>query len=276
MLFYNLNNWGLFILAFILTPVTFYAQNILDLKLKLSFQQSAKFATTDQLNNFYLINPENEILKLDSLGNEQFRFSNNRLGDIASFDASNPFNLLVFYKDFNIVKSLDRTLTESGEFNLFEAGIFQTPCVGISADKNLWVYDRDNFQLKKIDKNGKIIVESRQLNLLFEENLNPTILRESENKVYLLDPEIGLFVFDIFGRFLNKIQISQTIDFQTFENKILFLQKEKLTSFSSISFFEKEFLFPEKITRIGQISFSQNLIFHFKNELIEVFEILKR
>lgn len=267
----------LFILCFcVFLAISASSQDSLNLKYLRSFSISAKFVTADQLNNFYLITPKNEILKLDSLGNEQFRFSNNRLGDITSFDASNPFNLLVFYKDFNVVKILDRTLTESGEFNLFETGIFQTPCVGISADKNLWLYDRDNFQLKKIDKNGKVVIESRQLNLLFDENLNPIILRESENKVYLLDSELGLFVFDVFGRFLNKIQIGEAINFQVFEDNILFLKKDKLTSFSTISFFEKEFLLPQKLKEKGQCFFCQNQFFHLKNEAVDIFKIINK
>jgi len=270
--------------AFILTPLTLFAQEFsedtLDLKLQLTIPYSAKFATADQLDNLYLVTPENEILKFDSLGNEQFRFSTNQLGDITSFDASNAFNLLVFYQEFNIVKTLDRTLTESGKFNLFDAGIFQTPCVGISADKNLWVYDRDNFQLKKINKDGKIIVESRQLNLLFDESLNPQSIIENGNNVYLLDPEFGIYTFDIFGRFSSKFVPLKTDfkpnfsnGFRADERSVFYINEIALLGYYTAYGMEMAWPLPKGISREGQLFFSGNRIFQVTKKSVNVYKI---
>ena len=237
----------------------------------LKIERAAKFATTDPLGNFYLITPENEVQKLDSTGQVQFRFSNNRLGDITFFDASNAFNLLVFYQDFNVVQVLDRTLSESGQFNLYDAGILQPQGLTLADEKNLWVYDPDNFQLKKIDKLGATIIASQQLNLIFEETIAPTLLKEVGNEVYLMDSQNGIYVFDAFGRFLKKDPITDLFNFLPMKMKYLIFRKDKMVVRSRRDGWEQERHYPPSIRKEGKIQVAGTNLFWLKNRSMEIY-----
>ena len=142
----------------------------------------------DNLGNIFLINTNNQIKKLnpqyDSIGvfNDTKRF-----GKIFSVDVSNPLKLLVYYKDFNTIITLDRFLNIRNSIDLRKQHILQAKAVATSYDNNIWVFDEIEATLKKIDDNGKIILQTADFRLLFDEEVEivqpkSNILRVSDGK----------------------------------------------------------------------------------------------
>ncbi len=251
------------------------SEKTLDVKKIISINIEAKFATADQFDNFYIITHENEIIKFDSKGNELFRYSNSRLGDITYFEAANPFHLLVFYQMFNEIVTLDRTLSPSGGFHLTKIELYETNCLSIADNKNLWIYDKDNFQLKKFDFNGTPILASQQLNQIFKTKINPTIVKEVENNVYLFDKAKGIYVFDIFGKFLNFIAVEKVIDFTVLERNIFLFKKKKATNLINSIMMGDDYFYPSELTESGKLFFKNDKIFQVTRDWVSVFKIEK-
>ena len=107
------------------------------------------YFTTDKLKRIYAVTDDNELIQYDSNGKELFRYNNNTLGELTYIDTSNPFNLLLFYSEFQTVITLDRTLSPTGNLNLLTTEVGDAAAVALSNDNQLWVYDAASLQLKK-------------------------------------------------------------------------------------------------------------------------------
>lgn len=193
---------------------------------------STPFFTTDRLTNVYTVSPSNEVIKYNREGQEQFRFNNNTLGTLTYIDATDPFNLLLFYPDYRTVFLLDRTLTQTEEFNLFDLDVMDVPAVGISNDNNLWIYDDVKFVIKKINRNGEVLLESNNLNLLLGAVITPNFILERNNTVFVNDPEKGILLFDLFGNYIKTIDIKQLRQFQVIKDQLVYQQDGQLMVFN--------------------------------------------
>jgi hypothetical protein len=70
------------------------------------------------------------------------------------------------------------------------------------------VYDEGASKLKKIDDDGKLLLETPDFRLLFNEAPLIRNICDQEGFVYLYDPQQSVFVFDYYGALRNKILIS--------------------------------------------------------------------
>src|SRR5690606_16861793 len=119
------------------------------------------------------------------------RFNNNKLGNLQHIDATDPFNVLLYYPDYFTVLTLDRTMNITSEYDLTNLNLIEVEAIGMSNDNNVWLYDEVTFKLRKVDRNGQVLLESVELNLLLQYTPHPNFILERENKVYLNNPETG-------------------------------------------------------------------------------------
>jgi len=188
------------------------------------------FATVDALQQVYIATNDGRLIKLNKEGQLLFEYSNKRLGKVGGIDASNPFTVLVYYPELATVILLDRTLSELKTINLFELNIFEPKAVAVSNDNNIWVYDRVNFQIKKISKDGEVLFQSKYLNQILDLSINPSYILERNNQLLMSDPDKGLFIFDGFGQFKQHIQLEDCSQFQTANDQLIYFKKEELYS----------------------------------------------
>ena len=195
----------------------------------------AKFIASDQLANLYVVTATNEIIKYgfttqaNQIGNtmqEQFRFNNNTLGDLSLIDATNPFNLLLYYPDFQTAIILDRTMNETNRFDFIELGVPSVNAIALSNDNQIWYYDELDFKLKKINSEGTISAQSEDLNLVINQIPQVSQVRALGNWVFLNDPQLGIIIFDQFGQYHQIIDQTQVEQFQVI-TEALILKKEK-------------------------------------------------
>lgn len=162
----------------------------------------------DQLNSLYLVR-QGEILKLDPGGRELARYSNKLIGEEVMLDVTNPMKVILYSPQQMQLAFLDSRLAELREqINLVSAGYEQISLAATSHSNGVWLYDPINFQMIRLNQN--LEEERRSLNLgqMLRLELNPTDLVELNNKVYLTDPEHGVFVFDVFANFIRRIPLT--------------------------------------------------------------------
>jgi hypothetical protein len=105
-----------------------------------------------------------EFLKIDSVGNILFKYNQNLYGQLKLVDATNPMKLILSYPDYGTVVMLDNTLSEVGVVSLKKIGIYDYHALCFSSrDNNCWVFDENDYKLKKIDRNNNIILESTDM-----------------------------------------------------------------------------------------------------------------
>jgi hypothetical protein len=142
-------------------------------------------------------------------------------------DASNAFNLLLYYPDYQTAITLDRTMNKTGEWNLLSFGFLKVPVVATSADNQLWLYDAADQRLKKIGPDGVVLVQSDNLMQVLGYSLQPACLLDRGNLIYLSDPARGIIVFDAIGQYHFTMPLLEIADFQMLhEDGIIYFQKE--------------------------------------------------
>ena len=78
--------------------------------------------------------------------------------------------------------------------------------------------------------------QSGNLNQILGFVPNPTYIRESNNWVYINDPEHGVMVFDWYGSYTKTIPVLGLRKFVIRANKLFYLTKETLDSYDLKSF----------------------------------------
>lgn len=185
----------------------------------------AEKMTSDNLGNVYLIKDES-IFKYDSLGVLQKTFSNKTFGAITSADATNALRIILFYKDFNRVVTLDNTLSENGEALTLETiGFPMTSLVAASHDNGLWIYDMRNFELIRLNRNLQVEHRSGNLSQILGIELQPNFLIEKDNRVFLNNPGTGIILFDVFGTYSKTLPITNLKSFQVVDNTVVYYKE---------------------------------------------------
>lgn len=203
--------------------------------------------TTDNLGNIFIISPTNDIEKYDKNGTKLATANFKVLGNITSIDASNPFEIYVFYRDQNKILFLDNLLNLRGEVDLESIGISQIACMGRSADNQIWLIDMGDLKIKKYSKELKLISESAALNTLpFTENINPEKILDINNAILVLNNG-NIYEFDIFANY-TKLKLADSVtNFQWYNEQILYKKNNGYFWFNPLNFTTQNISLPTAI-----------------------------
>jgi hypothetical protein len=207
--------------------------------------QPARFLTMDPLGQAYVVTPQNDLLVYSSKGELRFFYQNFRHGKLGWVDASNPLNILVYYPQYGQVVMLDRTLSEIGMLSLPEAGFWDVPVAGRSADNQIWIYDPVQTAIRKVNIRGDTQVEGQPLSLLLNRPPQPEWIVEQKQEVFLYDPGAGVHVFDPFGQYLKTIPTGEMTALRVWDGHWTFWREGKFYLFYPERQLERELVLPE-------------------------------
>ncbi len=201
----------------------------------------------DDLLNVYTLNPTNELTKFDPQGNELFRYSNNETGKPANIDVSNPMNILLFYPDYQTAITLNRTLNESGRYELMGPDLLEVTAACLSIENKLWIFDASNFRLKLIDVRGQAIEISDDLSLYFDKPPVITQMEAHKGLIYANVPDSGVIIFDNFAQFDKELPYPGIKHFQYHKNHLIFQRGNKLFQLDLVSLRENPINLPREV-----------------------------
>jgi hypothetical protein len=231
------------------------------------------YCMPDQLGNVFALSNSGQLKKynarLDSMGvlNEVRRY-----GKLFSISAENPLRSLLYFKDYRIVLVLDRLMQVVNKIDLRKANIFQAQAIAQGYDNSIWVFDEQESRLKKLDENGKLLFESADFRLVFNESLAPSTLIDAAGFVYLYDAQKGLFIFDYYGALKNRIALIGWTSLQALGKKIVGLKNGKLMVYTPGEIDLKEMQLPSSVSTAHQIRFTSNAIYVLDSTGISQYE----
>ena len=244
---------------------------VYDLKMINKINITADFFTTDNLGNSYLV-VGNELLKYDPTGKIFSKYSNKYLGEISFVDASNPLNILLFYKDFSKALFLDNMLAEKGKpIKLQDYQLEQATLVSSSHNNGIWVYDQASFQLICLDQQLKIVQQTGNLPQILGINLRPNFFIEYNNWLYLNNPETGILVFDIYGTYYKTIPIKSLQSFQVIDNTIFYYKDNEFRSYHMKTLEESKINQPESLPL--NVRIEKNRLFILQEEYFSIYSL---
>jgi hypothetical protein len=176
----------------------------------------------DNVGNIYVISNSTRLKKLNPEGDSIAVYNDvKRFGKISAVDATNPFNILVYYPESSAIAVLDRLLSVRTVIDLKKNNIQQAKAICLSYDNNIWLYDEADGKIKKIDDKGKLLFESVDLrNALGVAPSFQNIIDENRS-LYLYDPNLGWYVFDYYGAFSKKYSFISWKDVQVINGSMI-------------------------------------------------------
>ncbi len=176
-----------------------------------AFQSPAKGITLHSIDRFdrlYVSDARQNVLQLDTLGKVISTFSPPIQGRVAMVEAWSPAKITVFYDDRQRVQLLDRFLTPLGLADLREYTDGTVRAATLAADDRLWLFDETTFRLLKVDTRYTRIAHETPLELILErQQRDITFLREYQSKLYMVDRQSGIYVFDNMGNYQKRIAV---------------------------------------------------------------------
>lgn len=165
--------------------------------------------SVDNLDNIYLLSASSQLKKLNANGDSIAVFNDiKKFGEATLVDVSNPLKILLYYKNFSTIAVLDGMLNLKNTIDLRKKNIFRVSAVGLAYDGKIWLYDEMDNTLKKIDDTGEVLQKTADFRQIFDTAPLPKKIFDQSQYVYLYDPQQGIYVFDYYGAFKNKIAIT--------------------------------------------------------------------
>jgi len=233
----------------------------------------AKIIEADKLGNLYLVSSSNQVNKYNSSGDFLTTTNFSYRGSIDAIDATNPLEILVFYKELNTILFLDNNLAYRGELNLSKYGIMQVSAISRSYDNEIWIFDLGDLQLKKISRDGKISMLSGNIKQFSSKReFLPRNLFADDQRVYLKDTSEKILVFDVFCRFIKTITLQQSSNIRILNVNIIYNKDSAIFIFNPKSLEKNSIIMPVELP-ITDFIFNGKTAFFLKNDWVEIFEL---
>lgn len=189
------------------------------------FNTSPEHFTTDIQANIYTWTgsrlskqtPAGEILRV---------FDKPVYGNIASVDA-NVIKTLVFYQESGKIVLLDNTLSPIGnELDLFEHDLTSVTLAALFGNNRIVLFDETNQDLYITDLNLNVVSKTH---CTFPEEIAPFSLQsEPDHCIMLIDSMKGIFFFDRFGTFEQRLPITGILSAQLSGENIIYLKDNSI------------------------------------------------
>lgn len=232
------------------------------------------YLDADVLDNIYLITETNQLRKLNSNGDSLASYNDvKKYGNPSLIDVSNPMKILVYYKNFSTVVMLDRLLTFRNSINLRTLNIFSVKALSIAYDNNLWIFDEQDYKLKKISDEGKLLQESSDWRMLMPKVPSPIQITDRDKYVYLYDSTKGFYVFDYYGSFKNNIPLFNLQNNSISNNRIMGFINDSLILYNLTSSEVRRFVLPAFLRNSLSIKAINSRLYALKKEGLEIYSI---
>ncbi|HNQ67904.1 MAG TPA: hypothetical protein PKN32_05980 [Bacteroidales bacterium] len=186
------------------------------------FNVEADKVRVDNLGYIYLV-IGTQLSRFDSdlIKIAQYDYKLN--GEITNVDVSDPFRLLIFYKDFNRLIFLDNSLTELRDpIYMDDLLIYSTNAVCSSNQGSFRVFDNQNSSVISFNKDLDITQKGTNLYSILG-NQNVIKIKESNNFVYALSSSGEIIILDKFANFVKKPDWKNIKTFDCINDKLYLL-----------------------------------------------------
>ena len=236
---------------------------------------SFTYLDVDVLDNIYLITSNNQLKKIKPNGDSAGVFNDvKKYGNPTLLDVSNPLKILLYYKNYSTVVILDRFLTFRNSINFRNKNIFKVKSLATSYDNNIWIFDEQDFKLKKIDDEGTVLNETNDWRQLFDTVPSPTQIIDRNNFVYLYDEIKGFYIFDYYGSYKNNLAFVNWKHVAVANNKLTGFAGDTLYSYEINSFNLKSYKLPVFFKDYLDIKAMNGKVYLLKKNGVEIYNLL--
>lgn len=232
------------------------------------------YFNVDNLDNVYLINKSYQLRKINANGDSVAVFNDvKKYGNPDYVDVTNPLKALLYYKNYSTVVMLDRLLAPRNTINLRKQNIFYVNAITLSYDNYIWLFDEEDYKLKKTDEEGKVLLATTDWRMLFDTVPAPASIIDRDNYVYLYDPAKGFYIFDYYGGFKNRLTFLNWTNVEVNGSNMYGFEKNKLYSYTLKSLQLKEYKLPAFFGKYDAIKAMNGKVYLLNDKGVDIYQI---
>ena len=192
--------------------------------------------TTDEIGNLYLLRG-NDLDLYDEHGRHAAHNSYNAFGPISRIDAFSSLKPMIFSRLQGQLALLDNTLSIQGSpIDLPRRGFPQVTMACMGVQGRFWFFDERDMTLSRLDDKLRPLANTGRLDQLLNFAPQPTYMEEQDDRLYMVDPEHGVLVFDLFGTFMRTLPILGVKEIQVREGSIWYVKDSRLERYDMRAF----------------------------------------
>lgn len=234
-------------------------------------ESDADLMSSDHLGNVYLVK-DNFLWKYNPEKDSLMSYNSKQYGDISFVDATNPYKILVFHRDYAMLQFLDNFLSQNASaINLQEIQFDQAELVCHSRENGFWVYDWTLQKIVRIDRNFQPTHESVNLKQWFGNNFQPNFMLEYNQRLYLNEPSRGVLVFDQFATYIKTIPLLKLESLQIKEKAIYFVEEGQFCNYNLESLEKK--CIPLFTENLKDVRIEKNRLFVLEEGKLSIYQL---
>ena len=184
----------------------------------------------DQKGNLYIGHESGTVSKYSKDLDTLFSFSPAKSRPMDVLEAWHGFKIFCFYQQFQEYAILDQYLSREVRYSLSFNAIDYVDMATVSADENLWLIDQNEFHLIKYNTTLREPETVIPLEFIFDPQNNAiSFMQEYQNLLFIVDTLSGIYIFDNFGNYLNKIGVKGLEKCSFLDSNIVYMNKSNLT-----------------------------------------------
>ncbi len=212
------------LLSFLSSPI--YCQTI-GKKIKEIKSSEVTQIAVDRLGNFFIVTKNNVSKKFDPQGKLMASLKGRRLTLIEPWYHPSIFIYDQKKQRYNVY---GRNFENGKEIAVDPAWAIEPSLVGPSNDNKVWLFDRADASIKKVNPlTNEILIEFSMDSTKWNTRPDFTYLREYQNMIFLLDRNSGIFIFNNIGKQINKIEKKGLRNFNFFGEELYYLDGNSIS-----------------------------------------------
>lgn len=228
--------------------------------------------TVDNLGNLYVVSQTGQVKKLNPNGDSMAVYNNVRqYGKIHFMDVTNPLKVLLYFKDYGTVVVLDRLLNVRTTIDLRRQQLFQVKAIGQSYDNNIWAFDELESKLKRIGEDGRVLDQFTDFRMIFDSAPSPQFIVDQNRQLFLYDPSKGVYLFDYYGAFRNRIRLTGWTDFTVINNTMFGRDAGMLYRYEPGTLNLQQYPIPVTMQQARKIKITPGNLYLLRNDRLEVY-----
>lgn len=226
--------------------------------------------TIDELGHLYVQYEDDDLYAFSGSLDTLYQYYNQYNGKVTHVDVTNPFKILLFYRNQNMVVYLDNTLSHIEETSIDPQRYPDVEIVSTSRDDKLWVYEVTAQKIYKLNEDGSESFSGHPITDFTQSISSVDQLMERNNRLYLRSGD-RLLIFDIYANFQRELQVPTHQDVFVIDDSILYVHKS-----GKIRRLEPPFYTPEEISIWSSIKPGASVVFSKNHSYIYTAQKVKR
>lgn len=222
-------------LLMMLLPAAAQTGSAIGKKIKtLTLSDTVVDVAIDRPGDFYAVTASGQIQRFNGEGELTLLYKAERPPTV--FDPRDGARLFVYYREDQLYEYLSPSFQPTASYKIDPAFAIQPWLICPSGEKKLWILDKADHSLKKIDVGASVVeVEVQVDSALIGDAGDFTSMREYQNFAFLLNPSRGIFIFNSLGLHIRTIDVPHIKRFNFLGEEMYYLRGTTLEFFNLFS-----------------------------------------